>query len=332
MCTSHKPSVPRLARLRKRISSEIASLGIAGEWITGLVRERLVQYAVDFVEKSEDYTSGADGTGDGPCVDELGADKEHRQERRQAAVCLLSPFAGLRMDPPMLRRFAICLSGRRQELRDGNIPLLGWTGEVPAESLLWVRDIHRLPAHGRLYFVALEAFTGPPAGQLLGFRLTGATLQRLMRIIGATKFDRHLDEDVSGMWFVATMRRVQSEIRILRAKVTDSQLRSNRALARGRRAKCTGEWAPQKGKSCIPCPVSRKVCWRSRYETGWDIWKPCRNGHDGLFRKGTAEYCWRCTLLGKFDLSTADHASARCEPSPAPRYDQRRDDEVIEIV
>jgi hypothetical protein len=293
------PSLPKLRKLRLRIEDDIVdNLEIANRPVTGLVYDRLSAYVLSLVEKPGDYRPGIDDIGDGSRIDEEICDEEHKQHRRQAITCVLAPLVGLELTPFRIKNLAIRIAGQFDDIRDGTVPPGGWDSTQPARTLLYIQDVHRLPARGRLYAVELEAHTGPAAGNRWVCKFTGGFLQHLMREIGALKFERYKDPDISGMWLICILWYADGRFQMDEVCVASSQHTYNRKLAKARTAECRGPYRPMRGKPCLPCPVDRKICPVSRYNKAFNITRTCINGHQGLFRNDEDEFCFTCLIKG----------------------------------
>ena len=228
------------------------------------------------------------------------SDAAHRESRRQSISYLLSPFRGFDLEDALIRKISIALTGRMDEIRGSGIHTTLWEGNLPATSLLYVRDVCRKPARNATYGVEVEAFTGPASSGRWIIMMTHGRVQHVMRDVGAYRYEKVPCENFSGFWFVADITYAQNRLILDNVEVSEAQRRYNRELTRARKLPCPGACASLKGKSCVPCPVNRAKCPRSRFSRAFATERQCVNGHPGLFRNTEDEYCFTCTIKGNF--------------------------------
>jgi hypothetical protein len=292
-------SLPRLKKLRGKIQQDLVEQGLYCSHLSGPVRETLMDYFTSVSLLPSDVRPGIEEVGDECCVEELQEDEGHIQKVRECVHVLLEPYIGQTLDDRLIRSLSIIFSGRLSEIRKGKLVQPLWVGTPPVKALLWVRNIRRIPTRGRQYQLELEVYAGPPAGSRWLCRMTGGLLQSIMREAGYRKYDKYRDEDISGLWFTATVWCSSSRFVFDNIEVSSSQKKANSELCKARRQPCKGTWKPNKGRLCLPCPLGRKQCARSRFAEAYSELRPCENGHNGWFLPGSTEtVCWECLLRG----------------------------------
>jgi len=301
------PKLPSLVRLRKARNKVVddlkCKLEIGGMPLVGRVYDSVVDYCFQYVLRPGDFVPGVEDIGDNSWVDEVRSDAAHRGSRLKSISYLLSPFRGLDLEDVLIRKISIALTGRVDEIRGSGIRTPVWEGDVPSTSLLYVRDVCRKPARNATYGIEIEAFTGPASAGRWVIMMTHGRVQHVMRDVGAYRYEKTPCENFSGFWFVADITYASNNRLILdNIEVSEAQKRYNRDLTRARKLTCPGGCSSLKGKTCVPCPVSRAKCPRSRFSRAFATERQCINGHPGLFRNGGDKYCFTCTIKGNFKL------------------------------
>ena len=303
MRTPRLPSLALLRKARNKVVSELkCELEIWGLPLVGRVYDSLVDYCFQYVLRPGDFVPGVDDIGDTSWVDEVRCDASHRDSRLRSIGFLLSPFRGFNLEDALIRKISIALTGRIDEIRGSGIHTALWAGEVPATSLLYVRDVCRRPARNTMYGVEVEAFTGPASSGRWIIMMTHGRVQHVMRDVGAYRYEKVPCENFSGFWFVADITYAKNRLILDNVEVSEAQRRYNRELARARNLMCPGACASLKGTPCVPCPVNRAKCPRSRFSRAFATERQCVNGHPGLFRNDEDKYCFTCTIKGNFKL------------------------------
>ena len=150
----HPPKLPSLVLLRKarnKVVSDLkCKLEIGGLPLVGRTYDSLVDYCFQYVHRPGDFVPGVEDIGDTSWVDEVRCDAAHRESRLQSIRYLLSPFRGFDLEDALIRKISIALTGRMDEIRGTGIHTMLWEGELPATSLLYVRDVCRRPARNAL--------------------------------------------------------------------------------------------------------------------------------------------------------------------------------------
>ena len=297
------PSLVKLRKARNKVVSDLkCKLEIGGMPLVGRVYDSLVDYCFQYVLRPGDFVPGVEDIGDNSWVDEVRSDAAHRESRLKSISYLLSPFRGFDLEDALIRKISIALTGRMDEIRGSGIHTTLWEGKLPATSLLYVRDVCRKPARNATYGVEVEAFTGPASSGRWTIMMTHGRVQHVMRDVGAYRYEKVPCENFSGFWFVADITYAKSRLILDNVEVSEAQRRYNRELARARNLMCPGACASLKGKPCVPCPVNRAKCPRSRFSRAFATERQCVNGHPGLFRSDEDKYCLTCTIKGNFKL------------------------------
>lgn len=300
MTTQKKiPGLKTLKNRRTDFQDLCNRRGFSGRPVIGKTRELMIDLIMRFVSKKGDFEPGIDDVGDSSRVDAEFVHDEFYLQRRQAIELLLVPFVGLTLTPARLKELCVVVAGRYESLRDAEI-VDGWGGDQVVETLLYVHEVKRFPARGRRYYVEFEAFFGIPSGTRWKSELTGGKIQQMIREAGVNRYKRYRDEDLSGLWFIATLQFVNSRLVFHDIRHESSYQNFNRLLMKRRQEVCTGPCAYMRGKTCAPCPVSRDQCPRSRFSSAFDMEGNCRNGHIGLKQQPTDKYCFSCLQNGVF--------------------------------
>lgn len=295
-------SLTALKKRRKQFKDLCNRLGLSGRFIQGHTRELLVKAILRFLHKPGECSPGVEDIGDNAVIafyDEMVCDTDFLQQRKKAVELMLVPFVGTKLDPDKLRELCIVVTGRFELLREAKL-ISGWGTDEIVETLLYVHEAKRFPARGRRYYVEFEAFTGIPSGSKWKSQLTGGQLQQMIRETGVAKFKKYRDEDIAGLWLIATLQFVDARLTFHEIRFDHSYQKYNRLVMKERQKVCTGPCVYMQGKPCAPCPVSRAQCPISRFDNPFDKEGMCRNGHIGIKQNESDAYCFSCLERGVF--------------------------------
>jgi hypothetical protein len=299
--STQRPSLPRLRKLRNTLYEGLLEHDLVDIAVSGRGREELVEYILSFIHKPGDFTPGLEDIGDGSYFDEVLDDECALSRRERSVGVLLDDFLGERLSGDRLRTFLIKVCGQYEELRAGALRIGGWDSTVPSRSLLRMLSLQRSPSRrGRKYHVTMEAYTGIAAGTSWTSVMTGGRIQQVLRDIGAPKYKKYSDFDISGMWLIATVYVEDGRLLLDDLDVGASQKTYNKRLASGRLGPCLLRDNPRSGKQCGPCPVGQERCPLSRFEKSYSEIRMCAYRHRGLFLPGSVDtVCLSCQIKGK---------------------------------
>lgn len=289
-----------LKKERSKVLKYLVDDRISDSIIMGRTYDDLVKFCMNYIYQVEDFRPGIEDVGDGSYVDEVVADEEHLARQESCVRLLISPFIGERLSGSVIRKFVITLVGRSMELRDASLLSAGWDGSGAVPTMLYIRDVYRQQSKGHQYRLEVEAFSGIPSGQVWPVTQSGGQLQILIRELGAPKYEQHRPDDISGFWLLATLRYQKSRLLLEDPEVSSAMRTYNRNLVAARKQKCSGAFAALKGKLCVPCPIGRNACIRSRHNTGFTDVRKCAGGHQGFFRNKEDKYCYNCITSGAY--------------------------------
>jgi hypothetical protein len=220
--------------------------------------------------------------------------------RIQAVRSILDKYVDELYTSDIIKKVSWHLAGWEGELREG-IAVPRWDGKTLVWAPVYVSSCDRIISTPgkRVYELSLKSLGGPTVSLEWPQITTAARIQSMLREIGLSKYEEHLDTDIGGMYMTVLLRASTKGLTLDDVHVSSSQRTINKKLYKARKQGCTGAFPPYSGKECSSCPIARDMCPLSRISTGYYYTRECKNKHVGYFKDLSSPYCFLCLISGR---------------------------------
>jgi hypothetical protein len=220
---------------------------------------------------------------------------------KEAIRSVLMPYAGMELSPQTVVQISRHVSGWAEGIKQGEVFKPWDPAEGPSWGLLYVTHIERLLRDRYYYKCVIESRAGDSVGMQWQPTYSGPYIQRVLREIGASRYNKYLAEDFSGLWFMALMDYRRGHLAFRETITNNSQVTANRSLLKLRQGYCYKGHFETK---CYNCHLGKQHCPASRHRETYPEGH-CRNDHPGFIVK--AGYCLACISSGRFETERKAH-------------------------